>query len=64
MNHETRYCDVSDDRTMSEEEKDRVHANNYASHTRFSNWTQEQRERAARNLGPNWASVLSGMGDQ
>lgn len=39
-------------------------ANNYASWTRFANWSHERRVEAARKYGPNWASILSGCGDQ
>ena len=33
-------------------------------YSRFSQWDENRRENAARMFGPNWASVLSGMGDQ
>ena len=58
------YRDEQDDDELTSEEKARIHANNYAEHTRFTEWTDKQRLNAASNFGPNWASVLSGMGDQ
>lgn len=39
-------------------------AQNYTDWSRFSRWTPQQRLNAAKNFGPNWACILSGIGDQ
>lgn len=39
-------------------------AQRYGDHTRFANWTEQQRRNAAKNFGENWANILSGLGDQ
>lgn len=58
------YRNVSEKENLSEEEKDRIHADNVAQHSRFYNLSKKERIKAASKLGPNWASILSGMGDQ
>lgn len=39
-------------------------AQRYGEHTRFADWTPQQRRNAADNFGENWANILSGLGDQ
>lgn len=58
------YRDVSDRKDLSENEKDRIHADNVASWSPLSSKSFEERRKAAEMFGPNWASILSGHGDQ
>ncbi len=37
---------------------------NVAPHVKQYHWPKQKREEAARALGPNWASILNGFGDQ
>lgn len=36
----------------------------FSPNSRFSEWSAERRQKAADTFGANWASVLSGHGDQ
>jgi hypothetical protein len=36
----------------------------FSPNSRFAEWSPEKRQQAADNFGANWASVLSGHGDQ
>lgn len=58
------YRNEQDNDQLTDEEKACIHAKNYDYNSRFDDWTEQQRFNAANNLGPNWASILSGMGDQ
>jgi hypothetical protein len=42
----------------------RRNAERVADWSPLSQWSYEKRLQAAKNFGPNWASVLSGCGDQ
>lgn len=60
---EDQYRDVSNDLDLTDEEKDKIHAHNCAPGY-HSHMNLDQRRKAASILGPNWASVLAGHGDQ
>lgn len=38
--------------------------NNVSPHVEMYYWPEQKRRRCADKLGPNWASVMSGIGDQ
>lgn len=49
----------------SQKKKAIIHFNNYDDNNpRLANMTREQRIKAASFFGPNWASVVCGLGDQ
>lgn len=47
---------------LHEQAKD--NADNVSPHVHQFYWPRERRERAAELLGPNWACILNGLGDQ
>lgn len=49
--------------TADERDRDRW-CDNVAQHSVYYNMPRNEREKAARMFGPNWASILSGCGDQ
>lgn len=59
------YTDVQDNDKLTKQEKAAIHSNNYDDNNpRLANMTREQRIKAASFFGPNWASVVCGLGDQ
>lgn len=58
-----KYYEPPEDRKRTDEDYRRM-ADNVSPHVRHHSWTLEQRINAARNFGPNWASILNGCGDQ
>lgn len=59
------YKNVEDRKDISDIRKAIIHADNYdRNNPRLANMSSSQRENLADKFGPNWACIISGLGDQ